>query len=36
MRARRLHGFTEQESLEEIIQGFMEDDLAATRADRGL
>ncbi len=36
MRARRLHGFTEQESLEEIIQGFMEDDLAATRSDRGL
>lgn len=35
-RARRLHGFTEQESLEEIIQGFIEDDLAATRADRGL
>lgn len=36
MRARRLHGFTEQESLEEIIQGFIEDDLAATKADRGL
>ncbi len=35
-RARRLFGFSEQESLEEIIQGFIEDDLAATRADRGL
>lgn len=35
-RARRLHGFSEQESLEEIIQGFIEDDLAATRAERGL
>ncbi|CAA9274422.1 MAG: Nucleoside-diphosphate-sugar epimerases [uncultured Craurococcus sp.] len=35
-RARRLLGFSEQESLEEIIQGFIEDDLAATRADRGL
>ena len=35
-RARRLLGFSEQESLEEIIQGFIEDDLAATRAERGL
>jgi nucleoside-diphosphate-sugar epimerase len=35
-RARRLLGFSEQESLEEIIQGFTEDDLAATRAERGL
>ena len=36
MRARRLHDFSEQESLEEIIQAFIEDDLAATRAERGL
>jgi nucleoside-diphosphate-sugar epimerase len=36
LRARRHLGFTEQESLEEIIQGFIEDDLAATRAERGL
>jgi nucleoside-diphosphate-sugar epimerase len=35
-RARRLLGFSEQESLEQIIQGFIEDDLAATRAERGL
>ena len=35
-RARRLLGFSEQESLEDIVQGFIEDDLAATRADRGL
>jgi D-erythronate 2-dehydrogenase len=35
-RARRLLGFSEQESLEEIVQGFIEDDLAATRAERGL
>ncbi|WP_149539962.1 D-erythronate dehydrogenase [Siccirubricoccus phaeus] len=35
-RARRVLGFSEQESLEEIIQGFIEDDLAATKADRGL
>ena len=35
-RARRLHGFSEQESLEEIVQAFIEDDLAATRAERGL
>ncbi|MCO6414926.1 NAD-dependent epimerase/dehydratase family protein [Siccirubricoccus sp. KC 17139] len=35
-RARRVLGFSEQESLEEIIQGFIEDDLAATRAERGL
>ena len=35
-RARRLLGFSEQESLEELIQAFIEDDLAATRAERGL
>ncbi|MBL6077360.1 NAD-dependent epimerase/dehydratase family protein [Belnapia sp. T18] len=35
-RARRLLGFSEQESLEEIIQGFIEDDLTATRAERGI
>jgi nucleoside-diphosphate-sugar epimerase len=35
-RARRQHEFSEQESLEEIIQAFIEDDLAATRAERGL
>jgi nucleoside-diphosphate-sugar epimerase len=35
-RARRLLGFSEQESLEEIIQGFIEDVLAATRAERGI
>ena len=35
-RARRLLGFSEQESMEEIIEGFMQDDLAATRAERGL
>jgi nucleoside-diphosphate-sugar epimerase len=34
-RARRL-GFVEQESLEELVQAFIEDDLAATRADRGM
>ena len=34
-RARR-HGFAEQESLEELVQAFIEDDLAATRAERGL
>jgi D-erythronate 2-dehydrogenase len=34
-RARRL-GFTEQESLEDLVRAFTEDDLAATRADRGL
>jgi hypothetical protein len=34
-RARRL-GFKEQEPMEEIIQGFIEDDLAATKAERGL
>jgi nucleoside-diphosphate-sugar epimerase len=34
-RARRLLGFSEQESMEEIIQAFIEDDLAATRAERG-
>lgn len=35
-RARRLHGFSEQESLEEIIRAFIADDLQATRAERGL
>ncbi|TCZ58561.1 D-erythronate dehydrogenase [Roseicella aquatilis] len=35
-RARHLLGFSEQESLEQIVQGFIEDDLAATRAERGL
>lgn len=35
-RARRLLGFSEQESMEEIIEGFIADDLAATRAERGL
>ena len=35
-RARRLLGFSEQESLEEIVQAFIEDDLAATKAERGL
>ncbi|MBK1660238.1 D-erythronate dehydrogenase [Paracraurococcus ruber] len=35
-RARRLLGFSEQESLEELIQAFIEDDLAATRAERGV
>lgn len=35
-RARGALGFTEQESLEEIIAAFMADDLAATRAERGL
>ena len=35
-RARRLLGFSEQESLEEIVQAFIDDDLAATRAERGL
>ena len=35
-RARRLHGFSEQESLEEIVEAFIADDLAATRAERGL
>jgi nucleoside-diphosphate-sugar epimerase len=34
-RARRL-GFAEQESLEDLVQAFIEDDLAATKADRGL
>ncbi|MFO0184604.1 MAG: D-erythronate dehydrogenase, partial [Alphaproteobacteria bacterium] len=34
-RAHRL-GFKEQEPMEEIIQGFIEDDLAATKAERGL
>ncbi len=34
-RARRL-GFVEQESLEDLVQAFIEDDLAATRADRGM
>ena len=35
-RARRLLGFSEQESLEDIVQAFIEDDLAATKAERGL
>ncbi|WP_309139547.1 NAD-dependent epimerase/dehydratase family protein [Siccirubricoccus sp. G192] len=35
-RARRLLGFSEQESLEEIVQGFIAEDLAATRRERGL
>ena len=35
-RARWVYGFSEQESLEAIIQGFIEDDLAATKAERGL
>lgn len=34
-RARRL-GFSEQEGLEELVRAFVEDDLAATRAERGL
>lgn len=34
-RARRL-GFVEQESPEELVRAFIEDDLAATRAERGL
>lgn len=34
-RARRL-GFVEQESLEDLVQAFIEDDLAATKADRGI
>ena len=34
-RARRL-GFAELESLEDLVRAFIEDDLAATRADRGL
>jgi nucleoside-diphosphate-sugar epimerase len=35
-RARKLLGFSEQESLEEIVQAFIEDDLTATKAERGL
>lgn len=35
-RARRMLGFSEQEALEEIVQAFIEDDLQATRAERGL
>lgn len=35
-RARRLLGFSEQESVEEIIEAFIAEDLAATRAERGL
>lgn len=35
-RARRLLGFSEQEPLEEIVRAFIEDDLQATRAERGL
>jgi len=34
-RARRL-GFVEQEPLEDLVRAFVEDDLAATRAERGL
>jgi nucleoside-diphosphate-sugar epimerase len=34
-RARAL-GFVEQESLEDLVRAFVEDDLAATRAERGL
>jgi nucleoside-diphosphate-sugar epimerase len=34
-RARRL-GFSEQEGLEAVVHAFIEDDLAATRAERGL
>jgi nucleoside-diphosphate-sugar epimerase len=34
-RARRL-GFAEQESLEDLVRAFIEDDLAATRAERGM
>lgn len=34
-RARRL-GFAEQEPLEDLVRAFIEDDLAATRAERGL
>jgi nucleoside-diphosphate-sugar epimerase len=35
-RARRLLGFSEQESMEQIIEAFIADDLDATRAERGL
>ncbi|MFC7544195.1 NAD-dependent epimerase/dehydratase family protein [Siccirubricoccus deserti] len=35
-RARKLLGFSEQESLEEIVQAFIEDDLTATKAERSL
>ena len=35
-RARRDLGFSEQESLEAVIEAFIEDDLAATRAERGI
>jgi len=35
-RARRVVGFSEQESPEEIIQAFIADDLQATRAERGM
>lgn len=35
-RARRLLGFSEQEGVEAIIEGFIADDLAATRAERGM
>jgi D-erythronate 2-dehydrogenase len=35
-RARRLLGFSEQESMEEVIQAFIEDDLAVTKAERGI
>lgn len=35
-RAHRLLGFSEQEPLEQVIRAFIEDDLAATRTERGL
>ncbi len=35
-RARRLLGFSEQEAMEEVIEAFIAEDLAATRAERGL
>jgi nucleoside-diphosphate-sugar epimerase len=35
-RARHGLGFSEQESLEEIVEAFIADDLAATRAERGI
>lgn len=35
-RARDSLGFTEQESLDDLVRAFMQDDLAATRQDRGI
>ena len=35
-RARHLMGFSEQESLEDLVQGFIDDDLPETRRERGL